>query len=112
MARWIDTSISSSDRPTTTSGITSGALTMPENTVRPVKRLYLTSANAAIVPITTEPQAVRKAICRLSHRPCRISRSFASAAYHLSVKPRHTLGSGESLNEYSTSATIGRYRKM
>jgi hypothetical protein len=31
IARCTDTSISSSDRPTTTSGITSGALTMPLN---------------------------------------------------------------------------------
>jgi hypothetical protein len=33
-----DTSISSSDRPIITSGITSGALTMPVNSVRPAKR--------------------------------------------------------------------------
>ena len=59
----------------------------------------------------TEPQAVRKAIFRLRSRPAWISRSSASAAYHLSVKPRQTLGIGESLKEYSTSATIGRYRK-
>ncbi len=39
MARCTDTSISSSDRPTTTSGMTSGAFTMPLNSVRPVKRL-------------------------------------------------------------------------
>ena len=82
-----------------TSGITSGALTMPENSVRPVKRRYLTSAKAASVPSTTEPQAVKKAIFRISHRPASISRSLASAAYHLSVKPRQTLGTGESLNE-------------
>ena len=110
-ARCTLTSISSSDRPTTTSGITSGAVTMPENSVRPLKRLYFTSAKAASVPSTTEPQAVRKAIFRLSHRPARISPSLSSAAYHFSVKPRQTLGSGESLNEYTTSATIGRYRK-
>ena len=77
-ARCTLTSISSSDRPITTSGITSGALTMPENSVRPVKRLYLTSAKAASVPSTTAPQAVMKAIFRLSHRPESISRSLAS----------------------------------
>ncbi len=83
---------------------------MPANSVRPPKRRYLISVNAAIVPSTTEPQAVKKAIFRLIQKPESISRSFASALYHLSVKPRHTLGSGESLNEYRISATIGRYR--
>ena len=91
--------MSSSDRPTTTSGITMGALTMPLNSVRPEKRLYLTNAKAAKVPSTTEPQAVMKAIFRLSHRPPSISVSCVSCAYHFSVKPRHTLGSGESLKE-------------
>ena len=52
-----------------TSGITSGALTMPENSVRPKKRRYLTSANAASVPSTTEAQAVSSAILSDSHRP-------------------------------------------
>ena len=99
IARCTLTSIKSSDRPTTTSGITSGALTMPENIVRPLKRLYLTSATAASVPMMTEPQAVKKAMRRLSHRPLSISWSSGSAAYHFSVKPRHTLGSCESLNE-------------
>ncbi len=84
---------------------------MPENSVRPAKRLYLTSANAVSVPSTTEPQAVRKAIFRLSHRPASISESRASAAYHLSVKPRQTFGIGESLKEKITSATMGTYRK-
>ena len=84
---------------------------MPENAVRPVKRRYFTSANAASVPSTTAPQAVKNAMRRLSHRPLSISRSFGRLAYHFSVKPRHTLGSGESLNENTTSARIGRYRK-
>ena len=38
--------------------ITSGALTMPEKIVRPRKRRYFTSVNAASVPSATEPQAV------------------------------------------------------
>jgi hypothetical protein len=94
-----------------TSGITSGALTMPENSVRPLKRRYFTSAMAASVPSTTDEHAVKNAIFSESHRPDSISVSVPSAAYHFSVKPRQTLGTGESLNEYSTSATIGRYRK-
>ena len=107
-ARCTLTSINSSDRPTTTSGMTSGALTMPENAVRPKNRLYFTSENAASVPSTTAPQAVRKAIFRLSHRLAMISLSLARSRYHLSVKPRQALGTGESLNENTTSATMGR----
>ena len=38
VARCSDTSISSSDRPMMTSGMTSGAATMPANMVRPKKR--------------------------------------------------------------------------
>ena len=110
MALCTDTSISSRDSPTTTSGITSGALAMPLNSVRPKKRLYLTSAKAVSVPSTTEPHAVKNAIFRLSHRPEIISLSLASAPYHFSVNPRQTFGIGESLNENSTSATIGTYR--
>ena len=110
-ARCTLTSMSRSESPTTTSGITRGALAMPENSVRPVKRLYLTRAKAASVPSTTEPQAVKKATFRLSQRPASSSWSEASCVYQRSVKPRHTLGRGESLNEYTTSATMGRYRK-
>ena len=35
---WAPTINSSSDKPMTTSGMTSGALTMPEKMVRPTKR--------------------------------------------------------------------------
>ena len=79
--------------------MTSGALTMPANTVRPWNRVYLTSANAASVPITTAAQAVRKAMRSDSHRPLSISVSCASLRYQSSVKPPQTLGTGEALNE-------------
>ena len=82
-----------------TSGITSGAFTMPLKSMRPVNRRYLTRANAASVPSTSELHAVKKAIFSDSHRPPSISPSLASLTYHLSVKPFHKLGTGESLNE-------------
>ena len=47
----------------------------------------------------SEPQAVKKAVFRLSQRPAIISRSPGSAAYHFSVKPAHRFGIGESLKE-------------
>ncbi len=108
IACWIATSISSSDRPWITSGITSGALTMPEKNVRPVNRRYLTSENAAIVPRTTEPLADSSAILNDSHRPLMISESSASFAYHSSEKPPQCDGRREWLNEKTTSVTIGR----
>ena len=90
---------SSKARPITTSGMTSGALTMPAKTVRPRKRVYFTKVNAASVPSTTAPQAVRKAIFRLSHSAASRSSSCSRASYQRSEKPRHTLGTGESLKE-------------
>ena len=56
--RCMVTSMSSSDSPMITSGITSGALTMPEKMVRPMKRRYFTSVKAARIPSTTEPRPV------------------------------------------------------
>ena len=82
-----------------TSGMTRGALTMPLKSVRPVKRRYLTRAKAARVPNTTDAQAVKNAMRRLSQRPAIISRSLASAPYHFSVKPAQRFGMVESLNE-------------
>ena len=109
--RSTDTSISSKDSPTMTSGITSGALTMPVNKVRPVNRWYLTSEKAASVPSSTDEHAVKKAIFIDSKKAEIISSSAASAPYHFRVKPRHEFGTGESLNEYTTSARMGRYKK-
>ena len=91
-----------------TSGITSGAFTIPENRVRPRKRGCLTRAQAAAVPISTEPQAVANAILRDRASPSSSSWSWPRAAYHLRVKPPQVLGSSEALKEYSTRAAIGR----
>src|ERR1700761_4771836 len=103
MTCWMATSISSSDSPWITSGITSGALTMPEKKVRPKKRLYLTSENAAIVPSTTEPLADSTAILSDSHTPLISSVSSTSFAYHSSEKPPQCEGRREWLNEKTTS---------
>ena len=55
--------------------------------------------------------AVKNAIFIDSQKAVIISLSAASAVYQRSVKPRQALGTGESLNEKTTSARIGRYRK-
>ncbi|MNY57176.1 hypothetical protein D3C86_1933440 [compost metagenome] len=52
------TNSSSSDRPVITSGITSGAVTMPPNTVRPRKRGMRVSTKAARVPSAVAAIAV------------------------------------------------------
>ncbi|SVJ76247.1 Uncharacterised protein [Klebsiella pneumoniae] len=52
------TNNSSSDRPVITSGITSGAVTMPPNSVRPRKRGMRVRTKAARVPRSTEENAV------------------------------------------------------
>ena len=95
--RCIDTSISSSDRPTITSGITSGALIMPEKRVRPRKRGWRSSVSAASVPSTTEPVALAAAICSDRNSAWRMSSSPTSFSYQRSEKPAQTLGTGESV---------------
>ena len=57
--------------------------------------------------LSADEQAVAKAIFSESNKPASNSLSDTSARYHFTVKPCQTLGTGESLNEYSTSARIG-----
>ena len=93
------TNSSNSDRPVITSGITSGAVTKPPNSVRPLKWLMRVSTNAARVPRATAAIAVYSAIssermtepmsCVLSSKP----------VYHFSDQPPHTVTSLEALNE-------------
>ena len=52
-----------------TSGMTSGALTMPANTARPRNRGKRSSVNAASVPRRIEPVAVAPAIFSERNRP-------------------------------------------
>ena len=80
------------------------------NIVRPRNFVWRTSVNAASVPRITEPVAFIVAIRRLSNAASMICRSSSSAAYQRVEKPCHTVTRGLALNEYTTSATIGRYR--
>ena len=107
-ARCTDTSISSSDRPMMTSGITSGEFTMPANSVRPGKRLKRVRANAAKVPSITEAQAVKNAILRDSTKPLMISASLASASYHRKDQPPQLVTIGLALKLNMTKAKMGR----
>ncbi len=82
-----------------TSGITSGAVTSPPNSVRPRNTGMRVSTKAAMVPSATAATAVYAATsseritapisCELSSRP----------VYHFSDQPPHTVTSREALNE-------------
>ena len=93
------TIINSSERPMMTSGITSGAPSMPVNSMRPPKRPRLTNASDANVPNTTDPLAEKKASRSDSHNALSSSWSDASARYHFSVAWPHWFITCESLNE-------------
>ncbi len=95
----IATNNSSSDRPVITSGMTSGAVTSPPNSVRPRNTGIRVSTKAAMVPSATAAMAVYRAISSeritapiswvLSSRPM----------YHFSDQPPHTVTRREALNE-------------
>ena len=105
------TNISSSDRPVTTSGITSGAVIRAPNNVLPRNGLKRVMTIAASVPSTTAAVAVEKAIFRLTQAAASMESSLNNATYHFSEKPDHTVDMRDELNEKTTRIRIGRYRK-
>ena len=90
---------SSSERPVITSGITSGALSMPPNSVRPRNRPNRTMAIPARVPSIVAKVAFTTAIRRLSQTAAQTSSLRNSSAYQRSDQPPHTGTSLEWLNE-------------
>ncbi len=104
------TNSSSSDRPVITSGMTSGAVVMPESSVRPRNGPKRASAMPASVPSTTAAVAAMAAIFRLSSAASRICWFCSSAPYHFVENPPHTVTSRDSLNENTISEMIGTYR--
>src|SRR6218665_1030508 len=101
---------SSSDTPVITSGTTSGALMRAMKAVRPRNFLYLTMANAASMPRSTELVADSSAIFSESLSPSMTSVSLATRSYHLSVKPPHSATIFESLKEKTIRVKMGRYK--
>ena len=106
----IATNSSSSDSPVITSGITSGAVVIPDNSVRPLKRPKRASTRPASVPRITAPVALRLAILMLNFAALSICCSWNSSTYHLVEKPAHTVTSFEELKEKKTIDRIGTYR--
>ena len=78
----IATKSRSSDRPVITSGMTSGANTIPENSVRPRKRPRLTSVTAASVPSTVATVAESRPTRNVTQAASSSASFCKSAAYH------------------------------
>ena len=89
----------SSEMPVITSGITSGAVTMPVISVRPRKRPSRARASPASVPSAVAIVALTTAISRLSMAASRMSSLSSSDRYQRKEKPPHIVTSRESLNE-------------
>ena len=91
-----------------TSGMTSGAETVPASSVLPRKRRKRTRATAQSVPSTSAIVALIAAIAqRCSQAAPSICGSANSSPYHLVEKPPQTVTSRLSLNEKTTSEMIG-----
>ena len=82
-----------------TSGMTSGAYTIPENRVRPANRPCLARAKAAIVPKIVATEAERKATFRVIHAASSNCWLEKTEAYHFVDHPPHTATLRPALNE-------------
>src|SRR5690606_26693174 len=95
----IATNSNSSDRPVMTSGMTSGAKTIPENRKRPRKRGYRVSARAAIVPRTVATVAEMTAMRNVTQAASISCWLENNDTYQRVEKPPQTVTSLEALNE-------------
>jgi hypothetical protein len=90
-----------------TSGITSGAVTMPASSSRPRNRPSRARAMPAMVPSAVATVAETAAICRLRSAASTTCRLPHSATYHLVEKPPQTVASRDALNENTIIEAIG-----
>ena len=81
------------------SGITSGAVTMPDSSSRPRSRPRRCSASATIAPSAVAKLALSTAIRRLSSAASSSFWSSSRLAYQRSENPPHSVTSRESLKE-------------
>src|ERR1700712_2859304 len=95
----IATNNSSRDSPVITSGITSGAYSIPENSVRPLKRSARDSATAASVPSNVAIDADTAATRRLIQAASSMAWSLKNSLYQRSDQPPHTVTRREALKE-------------
>ena len=107
-AQFMLTNSSSRDRPRITSGITSGAKIMPENSVRPGKRAMRVERWRPCVPSTRASVAEDKG--NPQGHPGRIEQRLVVQQWPVPLQ-REAAPDGDqldALNEKSTSSTIGR----
>ncbi len=90
---------SSDETPVMTSGMMSGAVTMPENSVRPRNLLKRASAMPAMVPRMVAMVAEIRAISRESRKAEPICWFENSDTYQRVEKPPHTVARREALKE-------------
>src|SRR5690349_6172165 len=110
---WSATNINNSDSPVMTSGITMGAVVIPDSSVRPLNGPNLASATPVSVPRMTAPVADMSAIRIDSHAAPTIWVFDSNSPYHLSVgecAASQTVTSLELLNENTIIDRIGTYR--
>jgi len=93
------TNIKRPESPRMTSGITSGAATMPAKSMRVRNRVKRTSVSAASVPRITDRVAVIAATRTDSQRAARMRSFCRSSTYHRVEKPPQTVTRRESLKE-------------
>ena len=93
------TNSNSNDRPVITSGITSGAATIPENRVRLLNRPKRDMTSPAGVPTARASVADITPIRRLFQAASIMPSLENSDTYHLNEKPVQTVTSFPSLNE-------------
>src|SRR5262249_37561975 len=103
----IETNSSNCVIPVMTSGITSGAFTIPVNTRRPGNLLNLTRVMAARVPRMTAPVDEATPTSSDSNAARNSWRLWISSLYQRVENPPHTLTRGEALNEYAISTNMG-----
>ena len=95
----IEMNRNSSDSPVMISGMTSGAVTMPDSRILPRRRTSRCSASATMAPSAVAKVALRKAILRLSSAASSSFSSSSRLAYQRSEKPPQSVTSRESLKE-------------
>src|SRR5690606_28262915 len=103
----ISTNSSSIEMPSTTSGMTSGALTMATYSEKPRNLPMRARTKPAQVPMMTAAVAVSAAMRSDSHAADNSALSLNSDWYHLSEKPDHTVTRVDSLKEYTTRLMMG-----
>ena len=93
--------------PVTISGVISG-ISMMTLAAAPSRDRARTRPKASSTPMTTEPTIATAATRRLVSSDSVSSASLKRASYHCSDQPSKTVSDFFSLNENSTTATIGR----